>query len=332
MKKESISTAFPFTNDPLTNKTKPWDNLGRETEARGNLALMGNLMFTKQDIDGVNRHINDPFKGELEDYSINMKNRNKIKPIKVVLYDGREKTYQNKTMFFVLKDIEKRKLPYRMILQSNKKIVKESSSDGDIFISQITNILPSCFKIESESYKHNVKETGSCFYIKENILITCAHVISRNKETDLSQVSTFVIDNGKRYYSKVLDIDYELDIAILYCDAVRHVPLKYKSIDEMEVGSEVVCVGSPYGYDNNVTKGILSSKGRDIKNKKGKHFFVDLSVFPGSSGGPIIDTKDESVFGIAAMIIESVANYGLNTGIPIDFCIKRFENVLKQED
>lgn len=332
MKKEAYRSTFPFANDgKLTpapfGGNSPLSSLDRDYDRRLGLPS-GSHMFTgENDIDGVNPQLPPIFEGEFDMTGIDHPN---AKGFAIITDDGKRIVVKNRDINYVLKKIKEENIKYRylqaIVACESKKMIKEAS-ESDRFVPTVASLLASCFKIESESYKNRVKEIGSCFYIKENYMLTCAHVISRRRETDLSNTAVFLIDGSKRFFCQVIDLDYDLDIALLYCDAVKHHPLKIKNVESVNVGEEIICVGSPYGYDNNVTMGILSSKDRFVKTEKIPYFFMDLSVFPGSSGGPIIDSGDGKVFGLAAMIVESVANYGLNAGIPIDVCIKRFSKI-----
>jgi serine protease Do len=195
----------------------------------------------------------------------------------------------------------------------------------------VANVMPGCFKIESESVKHGKKEVGSCFSIADGIFLTCAHAISKERESP-SDVSVFIIEGDNRYRAVPLDVDYDMDLAIVSCDTIRHFPLSLKSIQDVAVGSEIMCVGSPFGYDNNVSRGIMSSKGRIVEGAgEISYFFIDLAVYPGSSGGPVIDLSDGRVIGVAAIIVDSVGNYGINAAIPSDYVARRFSDIAKLE-
>lgn len=334
MKKEAITT-FPFAGDgalsPLTNRSRPLRGLDRDYERRLNFFPSGNHVFIEEpDVDDKQKQFYPTFAGE---FNVTGIDNPKAKGYVIITNDGRRIVVKNKAIPEVLKKLKEEGISWRYmtaLVADSDSFVKEAQASNR-FVPIVSGILASCFKIESESYKFNVKEIGSCFYVKKNYLITCAHVVSRKHEKDLSNIAVFLVDGERRLFCQIVDVDYDLDLALLYCDAVKHHPIQTKSINEVEVGEEIICVGSPYGYDNNVTTGVLSSKDRYIKNENDPYFFMDLSVYPGSSGGPIVDSRDSKAFGVAAMIVESVANYGLNAGIPIDVCLRRFEKALKME-
>jgi S1-C subfamily serine protease len=335
LKKEAQRSTFPFAGDgyitpPPFGGNSPFSAIDRQENARSQLDFLGSHVAIDEG-EKKEPHINPMFRGEANDiFNATGVDRQNVVGFAVITDNGRL-VFKNRSSDSVLKELKDKKISFRymtaIFAKSNEKFVKEAS-DSSKFVPIISSLLASCFKIESESYEKKVKEIGSCFYVKENYAITCAHVISRDKSSDISKISVFLIDGNKKYFCRIIDIDYDLDVALIYCDSVKHSAIQTKSIDEVQVGEEIICVGSPYGYDNNVTTGIVSSKDRNIKDDNVPYFFMDLSVYPGSSGGPVVDSGDSKAFGIAAMIVESVGNYGLNAAIPIDVCAKRFSKIL----
>jgi len=329
---------MPFDNrgglglSPLTPKSKPFE-IDRDYERRLQLGLNETDHVSIQDSQTGEKSwvINPLFEGEVNWNRTGLGEGVK-KDYVAYMYRGPPILFKNKSYDQITKELKKKGLNWRIIspfLDVNSRAAQKVQKES-LFVSLVADILSSCFKIESESYKHKVKEVGSGFYIDRNYMLTCAHVITKYKE-DPDDIGIFVIDGVDKFPARVVDIDYELDCAILYCDATKHNNLIPKKAESVDVGIEIICVGSPYGYDNNVTKGILSSKDRQVKDEKIPYFFVDLAVYPGSSGGPVVDVADGKVFGMAAVIIESVGNYGLNAGIPIEVCLERFSNILKEK-
>lgn len=336
MRVKAYRTTMPFDNrdtgegpalSPLTNKSKALEidpDYGRRLEL-GKYET-DHRMISDEDSGEKSWVINPIFNGELK-WDRTGLNSETEKDYVAYLSNGTMIPFRNKTYNQVINILNKQKMKWRVISPDVSRSMK--SAQKKPFISFVSEILASCFKIESESYKNKVKEVGSGFYIRDNYLLTCAHVITKSEENP-KDLGIFIIDGNKKLPARVVDIDHDLDCALLYCDATQHSFLEVKEINSIDVGQEVVCVGSPYGYDNNVTKGILSSKDRKVGGDDIPYFFMDLSVYPGSSGGPVVDASDGKVFGMAAVIIESVGNYGLNAGVPIEICLKRFSKVLKE--
>ena len=321
---------------PPTNKSVPLQ-IDRQLKQRRNLDFgTDKVLIPSGDTVTPTFHINPPFNGE---WDLTEGLSPQQKQYVVYFKDGKRLPCGNVGLLSVFQRLRatKRDRDVKVIslellsLAATKKNKPVQLDKQENFMSTASDVLSGCFKIESESYSSQTKEVGSAFYIRGDTLVTCAHVISRQRDQDFSNIAIFVIDADRRFVAKVLDIDYDLDIALLYCDAVQHTTLPVKSIKKVGVGHDVLCVGSPYGYDNNVSQGIISSKDRIVGNRPAKYFFVDLSVYPGSSGGPVIDKKDGHVIGVASIIVESVGNYGLNAAIPIDACLERFGEVIDRE-
>lgn len=337
-RREAQRTTMPMIGlSPLTDRSRQTGNFGGGTFDNPRQLFDKNMggdhrMIPSGDTVFPQYHINDPFKDSIEQWDrtgVGGKNR---KVWVIYLANGKTiiKDCSPRELFVFLR---KNKLSYTLI--AAEPAVLSSTSDGmrktaagKGFLSLVSTVLAASFKVESQNVKRGVKEIGSGFYIKDNFILTCAHVISRAEETDFSDIMVYVIDAGHPYAARVIDVDYELDIALLYCDSTKHISLPPGSIEAAQVGEELICVGSPYGYDNNVTKGILSSKDRKIHSGEIPYFFMDLAVYPGSSGGPVVSIENGHVLGIAAVIVESVGNYGLNAAIPIEVCLERFSSQL----
>jgi serine protease Do len=93
--------------------------------------------------------------------------------------------------------------------------------------------------------------------------------------------------------------------------------------DELKVGQWVLAIGSPFGFDNTVTAGIVSAKGRALPDDTYVPFIqTDVAVNPGNSGGPLFNLKGE-VVGINSQIFSRTGGYeGLSFAIPIDVAVR----------
>ncbi|MDH4234029.1 MAG: PDZ domain-containing protein, partial [Gallionella sp.] len=99
---------------------------------------------------------------------------------------------------------------------------------------------------------------------------------------------------------------------------------------KLEVGEWVVAIGSPFGFTNSVSQGIVSAMGRSLPGENIVPFIqTDVSVNPGNSGGPLFNMKGE-VVGINSQIYTRSGGYmGLSFAIPIDLAMKVKEDLLK---
>ena len=98
--------------------------------------------------------------------------------------------------------------------------------------------------------------------------------------------------------------------------------------NKLKVGEWVVAIGSPFGFDNSVTAGIVSAKGRSLPQDNFVPFIqTDVPINPGNSGGPLFNMNEE-VVGINSQIYtRSGGSMGLSFAIPIDVAMQVSEQL-----
>ncbi|MCP3876549.1 MAG: DegQ family serine endoprotease [Desulfobacteraceae bacterium] len=172
----------------------------------------------------------------------------------------------------------------------------------------------------------NRKESslGSGFIIsKDGYIVTNNHVI---KDADEIKV---ILHNDKDYNAKIIGTDPMSDLALIKIDAKNLKALKFGSSSDMDVGSWVVAVGSPFGLEQTVTAGIISAKGRIIGAGQYDDFIqTDASINPGNSGGPLLNLNGE-VIGINTAIIKS--GQGIGFAIPSDLATGIVDQLIDQK-
>jgi serine protease DegS len=136
-------------------------------------------------------------------------------------------------------------------------------------------------------------------------------------------MSISLIKNGKSFAAKLSKIDFKIDVAIVktYESDIGASVLNFKPSSDVLIGTRVFTVGSPSGFENNVTEGILSSRDRTVFKHTGapKYLFTDAHVLPGNSGGALISETDGKVIGMMALIVSGIGLYGLNAAIPSEY-------------
>jgi serine protease Do len=92
---------------------------------------------------------------------------------------------------------------------------------------------------------------------------------------------------------------------------------------DLKVGEWVLAIGSPFGFENTVTAGVVSAKGRSLPDDSYVPFIqTDVAVNPGNSGGPLLNTRGE-VVGINSQIYSRSGGYqGVSFAIPIDVAVQ----------
>ena len=220
--------------------------------------------------------------------------------------------------------IREKGIPFRYL----SRIAQNRSQDEAERIEVIGESINKCFLVESIDIENGVKETGSAFCIAPNYFITCAHVLKNYNKNELKNRLNFrdtyvsLIKQGNSYRANVVKVDSKLDIALLKCD----IDVEPFNIDtKISVGEDIIAIGSPHGYENNVSTGTIGSLDRKLYTYDGApdYMFIDLSIFPGNSGGPVIKVDNGSVVGMVTLIVTSEGGYGLNAALS-SFYIEKF--------
>ncbi|BBU26737.1 serine protease [Burkholderia sp. THE68] len=166
---------------------------------------------------------------------------------------------------------------------------------------------------------------GSGFIVSsDGYVLTNAHVV------DNANVVTVKLTDKREYRAKVIGADKQSDVAVLKIDAKNLPTVKIGDPNGSKVGQWVVAIGSPYGFDNTVTSGIISAKSRALPNENYTPFIqTDVPVNPGNSGGPLFNLQGE-VIGINSMIYSQTGGFqGLSFAIPINEAIKVKDAIIK---
>lgn len=159
---------------------------------------------------------------------------------------------------------------------------------------------------------------GSGFIVSpDGVILTNAHVVANAAEV------TVKLTDRREFRAKVIGSDPQTDIAVLKIEAAGLPTVRLGNSDKVRVGEWVAAIGSPFGFENTVTSGIVSAKSRALPDGTYVPFIqTDVAVNPGNSGGPLFNLSGE-VIGINSQIYSSTGGYqGLSFAIPIDMVIK----------
>jgi serine protease Do len=155
---------------------------------------------------------------------------------------------------------------------------------------------------------------GSGFIVEpDGVILTNAHVVEGADE-----VRVRLIDR-REFKGKVLGADKATDIAVVKIDATKLPTVKLGDPRAVKVGEWVLAIGSPFGFENTVTAGIVSATSRSLPDGTYVPFIqTDAAVNPGNSGGPLFNLKGE-VIGINSQIYSRSGGYqGISFAIPVD--------------
>ncbi|MGA1497537.1 MAG: DegQ family serine endoprotease [Steroidobacteraceae bacterium] len=162
-----------------------------------------------------------------------------------------------------------------------------------------------------------VRGEGSGFLVSpDGYILTNAHVVEGASEV------TIKMTDRREYLAEVVGIDERTDVAVLKVEASELPYVRLGDPDSLKVGEWVVAIGSPFGFENSVTAGIVSAKARSLPGDAYTPFIqTDVAVNPGNSGGPLFNLRGE-VVGINSQIYSRTGGYqGVSFAIPIDVAV-----------
>ena len=168
------------------------------------------------------------------------------------------------------------------------------------------------------------RSLGSGFIISaDGHILTNAHVVDGADEVLVK------LTDKREFKARVLGTDKRTDVALIKIEASNLQVVKLGDSVKLKVGEWVVAIGSPFGFENTVTAGIVSAKGRSLAHENFVPFIqTDVAINPGNSGGPLFNMKGE-VVGINSQIYSrSGGSIGVSFAIPIDLAMD-VQNQLK---
>jgi len=182
------------------------------------------------------------------------------------------------------------------------------------------------FAPPQQQREFQAKSLGSGFIISsDGYVLTNAHVVARADEIRVT------LTDRRQFKAKLIGSDARADVALLKIEASGLPVVKLGSSARLKVGEWVVAIGSPFGFENSVTSGIVSAKGRTLPDEQYVPYIqTDVPINPGNSGGPLFNMAGE-VVGINSQIYSRSGGFmGLSFAIPIEEAL-RVSGQLKSE-
>lgn len=162
--------------------------------------------------------------------------------------------------------------------------------------------------------EYESQSLGSGFIISaDGFILTNSHVVAASDDI------TVKLSDKREYKAKLIGFDRRTDVAVIKIEAANLPHVEIGDPDKLKVGEWVLAIGSPFGFENTVTAGIVSAKGRSLPQENYVPFIqTDVAINPGNSGGPLFN-MDGEVVGINAQIYSRTGGFmGLSFAIPID--------------
>jgi len=168
--------------------------------------------------------------------------------------------------------------------------------------------------VPGEPREFQSRSLGSGFIVSaDGYILTNAHVV------DAADEILVRLTDKRELKARVIGADKRSDVALIKIEATSLPTVRLGDPNVLKVGEWVVAIGSPFGFDNSVTAGIVSAKGRSLPQENYVPFIqTDVAVNPGNSGGPLFNLQGE-VVGINSQIYSRSGGFmGISFAIPID--------------
>jgi serine protease Do len=157
----------------------------------------------------------------------------------------------------------------------------------------------------------------------DGYVLTCAHVVEDAREIHVR------LTDRREYSARLVGADRRGDIALLKVQASNLPKVVIGDPNRLQVGEWVLAIGSPFGFENSATAGIISAKSRALPGENYVSFIQsDVPINLGNSGGPLFNLKGE-VIGINSQILSRTSGgfLGLSFAIPIDIAVRIAEQL-----
>src|SRR5436309_105003 len=157
------------------------------------------------------------------------------------------------------------------------------------------------------------------------------HIITNNHVVDQVDEIEVQLSDGRTKKARLVGADSQVDLAVLKIDDPGVKPLKLADSDTVQAGDFVLAIGNPFGFEETVTDGIVSSKGRPNRaDVFGDLIQTNAAINPGNSGGPLINLSGEVVGINTAIISRSGGSQGIGFAIPSNTVRTALESLLKK--
>jgi serine protease Do len=156
------------------------------------------------------------------------------------------------------------------------------------------------------------------------------HIITNNHVVDQVDEIEVQLSDGRTKKARLVGSDAVVDLAVLKVDEAGLKPLKFGDSDAVQAGDFVVAIGNPFGFEETVTDGIISSKGRPNRvDGFGDYLQTNAAINPGNSGGPLVNLRGEIIGINTAIISRSGGSQGIGFAIPSNSVKTALESLLK---
>src|SRR4029453_8711314 len=214
-------------------------------------------------------------------------------------------------------------VPAVVAVKTSKKIAIERQNQLDPF---------GFFFRRPPGYQNPKEEAMVQNSLGSGVMVTNeGHIITNNHVVDQVDEIEVQLSDGRTEKARLVGADDQVDLAVLKIDNPGVKPLKLADSDQVQAGDFVLAIGNPFGFEETVTDGIISSKGRPNRaDVFGDLIQTNAAINPGNSGGPLINLRGEVIGINTAIISRSGGSQGIGFAIPSNTVRTALESLLKK--
>ena len=214
-------------------------------------------------------------------------------------------------------------LPSVVSVKTSKKVAVRRQQSLDPF--EFFNRSPRQFRNPNDEAMVQNSLGSGVIVSAEGHIITNNHVVDQVDEIEVQ------LSDGRTKKARLVGADAIVDLAVLQVEEPGLKPLKLGDSDLVQAGDFVLAIGNPFGFEETVTDGIISSKGRPNRSDGfGELLQTNAAINPGNSGGPLVNLRGEIIGINTAIISRSGGSQGLGFAIPSNSVRMALESLLKQ--
>lgn len=213
-------------------------------------------------------------------------------------------------------------LPAVVSIKTSKKVAIRRQYQLDPF--EYFNRNPRQFRNPNEEAMVQNSLGSGVVVSSEGHIITNNHVVDQVDEIEVQ------LSDGRTKKARLVGADAGVDLAVLKIDEPSLKPLKFGDSDAVQAGDFVLAIGNPFGFEETVTDGIISSRGRPNRvDGFGDYLQTNAAINPGNSGGPLVNLRGEIIGINTAIISRSGGSQGIGFAIPSNTVKSALESLLK---